>query len=318
MIRIKWSTFGTGFFDSQILTPKIELLRPIGQEWDTMVYNSFLAKKKVCEAMLEHTAAQFSLSSFLRDMGKKYGPLYIRLFGYPFSTASRILAKKILKILDGDRKGLLLDVGCSHGAFDFELARRGYTVVGVDINKESIGVGNKIKNSLRVKNISFRHMDILSNNFPDKEFDAIIMFEALEHIKEDDRLIWEFRRILKDDGTVILSVPYAERVDEYNEPVGACMTKDGGYVCIGEGGSHYRNGYNLDRMRGLFEKNGFTIARWEYLCLPGWLESSILSFPFKFPLSLLFTYFSRNRLKLVVIAKKVTSHRASVDKSGCF
>jgi 2-polyprenyl-3-methyl-5-hydroxy-6-metoxy-1,4-benzoquinol methylase len=276
-----------------------------------MVYNNFLAKGKVCEAMLGHTAAQVGISSFLRNVGKKYGPLYIKLFGYPFSTASRILANKILKILDWDRKGLLLDVGCSHGAFDFELARRGYTVIGVDINKESIDVGNKIKNSLRVKNISFHHMDILANNFPDKRFDTIIMFETLEHIREDGRVMEEFRRILKDDGTIIVSVPYAERVNEYDEPVGACMAKDGRYVCVGEGGSHFRNGYNVDRMQGLLKKNGFTIVRWEYLCFPGWLESSVLSFPLKFPLSLLFTHLSSNRSKLIVIAKKVTSHRAS-------
>ena len=96
------------------------------------------------------------------------------------------------------------------------------------------------------------------------------------------------------------------------------MTKNGTYVCIGEGGSHYRNGYNLDRMRTLLEKSGFTMVEWEYLCFPGWLESSVLSFPFKFPLSLLFTHFSRNRLKLIVIAKKITSHPAPVDKSGRF
>ncbi|MGZ3512307.1 MAG: class I SAM-dependent methyltransferase [Thermodesulfobacteriota bacterium] len=279
-----------------------------------MVYNHFLARKNVCEAMLGHTAAQVGLSRFLRNMGEKYGPLYIKLFGYPFSTTGRILARKTIKILDGDKKGFLLDVGCSHGAFDFELGRRGYTVVGIDINKESIEVGDKIKNSLRGKNIHFHHMDILSNDFPDKKFDVIIMFEALEHIKEDGRVAEEFHRILKDDGTVILSVPYAERVDEYEVPVGACPTKDGGHVCIGEGGSHYRSGYNLSRMRGLLEKNGFMMAQWEYLCLPRWLESSVLSFPFKFPLSLLFTHFSRNRLKLVVIAKKFNS--ASFDKSG--
>ena len=283
-----------------------------------MVYNGMLGRREICEAMLAHTAAQLGLSSFLRNLGKKYGPLYIKLFGYPFNIASRILARKTLKILDRNSNGWLLDVGCSHGTFDFELARRGYNVVGVDINKESIGVGDKIRDSLEFKNITFHRMDILSNDFPNKIFDVIIMFEALEHIKEDDRLIGEFCRILKDDGTVILSVPYAERVDEYNEPVGACMTKGGGYVCIGEGGSHYRNGYNMDRMRGLLERNGFTLARWEYLCFPGWLESSILSFPFKFPLTLLFTHFSRNRLKLVVIAKKVTPRRASVDKSGHF
>lgn len=283
-----------------------------------MAYNSFLAKRKICEAMLGHTAAQFGLSNFLRNIGEKYGPIYIKLFGYPFSTANRILARETLRILSKDKRGLLLDVGCSHGAFDFELARRGYTVVGVDINKESIGVGEKIRDSLRVKNLTFHHMDILSNDFPDKQFDVIIMFEALEHIKEDDRLILEFRRILKDDGTVILSVPYAEKVDEYNKPVGACMTKDGGYVCIGEGGSHYRNGYNLDRMKTLLEKNGFTMVEWEYLCFPGWLESSLLSFPFKFPLSVLFTHFSRNRLKLKVIAKKFTSHPTSFDNSSRF
>ncbi len=52
-----------------------------------MVYNSCLAKKAVCKAMLGHTAAQFGLSRFLRNMGEKYGFLYIKLFGYPFSTA---------------------------------------------------------------------------------------------------------------------------------------------------------------------------------------------------------------------------------------
>jgi 2-polyprenyl-3-methyl-5-hydroxy-6-metoxy-1,4-benzoquinol methylase len=283
-----------------------------------MPFNSFLAKKKIFEARLDHTAVQFSLSSRMRNIGEKFGSIYIKLFGYPFDVASRILARKTLKILDRNKNGWLLDVGCSHGAFDFELVRRGYHVIGVDINKESIGVGEKIRDSLKFKNITFHHMDILSNDFPNKFFDVIIMFEALEHIKEDDRLIRELCRILKDDGTVMLSVPYTERVDEYNEPLGACMMKDGGYFCIGEGGSHYRNGYNMDRMRGLLEKNGFNLARWEYLCFPKWLKSSLLSFPFKFPLALLFTHFSRNRLKLIVIAKKVTPHCASVDKSGHF
>ncbi len=265
--------------------------------------------------MLGHTAAQVGMSGFLIKMGKKYGPLYIKLFGYPFSTGSRILAKRTLRILDGDRKGFLLDVGCSHGAFDFELARRGYTVIGIDVNKESIHIGDKIRDSLNGKNVRFQQMDILSNDFPDKKFDVIIMFEALEHVKEDGRVMEEFDRILKDDGTVILSVPYAETVEEYEEPVGACLTKDGGHVCVGEGGSHYRNGYNLDRMRRLLEENGFAIAYWEYLCFPGWLESSVLSFPYKFPLSLLLTHFSRRRQKLVVVARKSTSSPVWFNKN---
>jgi 2-polyprenyl-3-methyl-5-hydroxy-6-metoxy-1,4-benzoquinol methylase len=126
--------------------------------------------------MLEHTTAQVGLSTLLRTIGKKFEFLYIRLFGYPFAPLSRILARKTLKILDRGKRGLLLDVGCSHGAFDFELARRGYTVVGVDINRESISVRNKIKDALGFKNMTFRHMDILSNDFHEKQFDVIMMF----------------------------------------------------------------------------------------------------------------------------------------------
>lgn len=276
-------------------------------------YNSFLGRQKICETMLEHTAAKIGLPSALRNIGKRFGFLYIRLLGYPFAPLNRILARKTLEILDKNKEGLLLDVGCSHGAFDFELARRGYTVIGVDINKESIGVGNKIKNVLRLKNMTFRHMDILSNDFHEKRFDVIIMFEALEHIKDDVRVIKELCRILKDDGLLLISVPYAEDVQEYQQPVGACRTREGTDVCIGEGGSHYRNGYNLDRMKTLLMANGFTIVSWEYLCLPKWLEASIVSFPFKFALSLLFTHFSKNRLKLKVMAQKDTLKPVSLE-----
>jgi SAM-dependent methyltransferase len=269
-----------------------------------LAYNSFLGKQKICEAMLGHSAAQFALSRVSRAIGKKFGFLYIRVFGYPFAPLSRILARKTLKIMNKHNKGILLDVGCSHGTFDFEWARRGYTIVGVDINKESISVGNKIKNALGFKNITFHHMDILSNNFHEKQFDVIMMFEVLEHIKEDSKVIKEFQRILKDDGLLLISVPYAEHVQEYEEPLGACRTREGTDICIGDGGSHYRNGYNLARMKTLLKMNGFTIVSWEYLCLPNWPEVSVLSFPFKFLLSLLVTHFSKNRLELQVMAQK--------------
>jgi 2-polyprenyl-3-methyl-5-hydroxy-6-metoxy-1,4-benzoquinol methylase len=157
-----------------------------------MPYNSFLGKREIVKAMLDHSAVKVAVSKTLRFAGKRFGFLYIMLFGYPANAASRILAREVLKILNKDRKGLLLDVGCSHGSFDFELARRGYTVVGIDMNKESLAVGNKIRDSLRIKNVTFHHMDILSNDFPDKKFDSIIAFETLEHIKEDDRVIQEF------------------------------------------------------------------------------------------------------------------------------
>lgn len=269
-----------------------------------MVYNGMLGRREICEAMLRHPAAQLGISKWIADIGKRFGSVYIKLFGYPPTTVSRLLARKVLRALRKNGKGMVLDVGCSHGAFIFELARRGYSVVGIDVNRESIEVGQKIQKHLGLKNVFFYHMDILSNHFPEKQFDVIMTFETLEHIREDPKAIYEFNRLLKDNGILIVSVPYAENVEEYQEPVGACRAKDGAYVCIGEGGSHYRNGYNLKKMKSLLERNGFVITDWEYLCLPRFLESSILSFPVKYPLSLLFANVGRNRVKLKVTAQK--------------
>lgn len=255
--------------------------------------------------MLGHTAAKFGLSRLLRKLGKKYGFLYIKHFGYPIDPASRILARETLKLLKGEEKGELLDVGCSHGAFDFEIARKGYTVIGIDINRESIDVGNKIKEILGFENITFHHMDILGNRFDARRFDVILMFETLEHIQADEKVIQELNRILKDHGILFLSVPYAENAQEYENPVGACKTKEGLNVCIGEGGSHYRDGYNLKQIGRLMEESGFQVMKWDYLCLPKWFGASVLSFPFKYPLSLLWARFSRNRMKLMVVAEKL-------------
>ena len=140
--------------------------------------------------------------------------------------------------MDKDNKGLLLDVGCSHGAFDFEFARRAYMVIGVDINKENISAGDKIKDFWRLRNITFFHMDILFN----------------------------------------ISVPYVEHIIEYEKLVGAFRMREGTDVCVGEGGSLYRNGYNLERMRTLLKRNEFVIMSWEYLRLPPWLEAFIITF----------------------------------------
>src|SRR5512136_965871 len=190
-----------------------------------MVYNGMLGRREICEAMLGHPAAQVGISKWLGEIGKRFGSVYIKLFGYPPTTASRLLARKVLRVLNKDGKGLLLDVGCSHGAFSFEMARRGYSVVGIDVNRESVEVGRKIQAFLGLTNVVFHHMDILSNHFPEKQFDVIMMFETLEHIKDDSKVICEFGRMLKDEGVIIVSVPYAENVEEYREPVGACRAK---------------------------------------------------------------------------------------------
>ncbi len=43
--------------------------------------------------------------------------------------------------------------------------------------------------------------------FKDSSFDRIVCFEVLEHLSSPFKALKEFRRVLKNDGDVILSVP---------------------------------------------------------------------------------------------------------------
>ncbi|MGB9629309.1 MAG: class I SAM-dependent methyltransferase, partial [Thermodesulfobacteriota bacterium] len=253
------------------------------------IYNSFLGKKRILQFMANHPASRVALPNRILNIGRRWGFLYIRIFGYPPVVSSRLLARKILCFLKKKERGLLLDVGCSLGTYSFELARLGFTVVGIDVNRESINLAEKIQVLLGIKNVTFWEMNILSNNFPEHTFKVIIALETLEHIKEDSKAIQEFNRILKNDGFLIISVPFREKVEEYDEPRGACRAKNGSLICVGEGGGHFRNGYNLRRMKTLLENNGFRIIDYEYICIPRLLNASILSFPFKYPLSLFFS-----------------------------
>lgn len=202
-----------------------------------MVFNTFLGKREICELMLGHTATKLVLSEKLRDIAKKWGYIPISLFGFPLDSVNRIRARTVFNYLSTKKeRGSLLDVGSSFGVYSFELAKKGYDVIGIDTNKESINLANKIKRYVDFKNISFHHQNILNNDFPAKKFDVVIMIEALEHIKEDRKVIQEFNRILKDNGFIIISIPYAEEVEEYVEPIGACRTLKGDAVCIGDGG----------------------------------------------------------------------------------
>ena len=76
-------------------------------------------------------------------------------------------------------------------------------VVGVDVSKKMLEYA--LKKGRIVKCIN---RDVLSTGVKDKTADIIVATEILEHYKKPDKLVQEIRRILKDEGIVISSVPY--------------------------------------------------------------------------------------------------------------
>lgn len=109
--------------------------------------------------------------------------------------------KKILDWLVVNRKGArILDVGCSSGEFLYHAGPRGFSVVGVEPNERTREIA--VANGLDV-----RLGDLPSASFADAEFDVVYLGDVLEHARDPRSLIEETKRILKENGYIIISTP---------------------------------------------------------------------------------------------------------------
>ena len=120
----------------------------------------------------------------------------------------------------GILKGRVLDLGCNNGALDILIARRGSRVVGVDLNRHALQAGRRLlaveKQEVR-ENLSFAQAFLQALPFYSKSFDAVIMFDVLEHLypKDQPTIMEEIKRVLKPSGHLFIAVPYGHHYDNH-------------------------------------------------------------------------------------------------------
>jgi len=111
-----------------------------------------------------------------------------------FHFASQYVAHKIV-----------LDAGCGAGQGTAYLARNGACyAVGIDISLEAVTYA---RNHYMEHDLAFGRMDAARLGFCDRTFDLVTSIEVIEHLSEPECYVAETRRVLKDDGTLVLSTP---------------------------------------------------------------------------------------------------------------
>ena len=102
----------------------------------------------------------------------------------------------------------VLDVGCGAGREAFDLARMGFSVTGIDITPSLVDRAKEIAADLRL-NVRFCLGDGRSLDFPDESFDYVLlitqMIHHVPHRTNRQRLLGEARRVLKAEGTILLT-----------------------------------------------------------------------------------------------------------------
>jgi len=141
----------------------------------------------------EQTNIQYSLPEYKKEL-KKHTKKFI----------------KILKIIKKFKKtGKLLDVGGGFGLFS-KVAKENskFHVEIIEPNLETYFINKNNIKSHRVK------LENFCQNTK-RRYDVIVLLDVLEHFENPDKIIEDLKRILKDKGLIVLSLPNYKSIMAY-------------------------------------------------------------------------------------------------------
>ncbi len=110
-----------------------------------------------------------------------------------------------LRAMHGWQGARALDVGCGNGAYTLAIGREAALVWGVDIDRRWLC--EFIHHPQITPNIGVGQADGERLPFRDAVFDVVFCIETLEHIAHERAALSEMRRILRNDGTLLLTAP---------------------------------------------------------------------------------------------------------------
>ena len=109
------------------------------------------------------------------------------------------LLEAVVNLFTDLPKGKVLDLGCGDGDYAKRLKDLGFNVVAGDIDIARFRYKNEVE---------FKHCDITKEMpFPADCFDYVLLMEVVEHLRNPYAVMPEINRIIKKDGSLILSTP---------------------------------------------------------------------------------------------------------------
>lgn len=163
---------------------------------------------------------------------KKKGESYLES---PFEETSHSYYLKYLK-------EPILEIGCGNGDLLSFLKMNNFdSLMGVDINKDLV-------KHCKERNLDVKECDMLNLKFTDSKFNSVLCHHVFEHLPIDQQVpaINEIKRVLKENGLFIISVPSWKSSDAWDDY------------------SHVHP-YTSKSIKGLLEDTGFEIIEFIYV-----------------------------------------------------
>ncbi|NQY10987.1 MAG: class I SAM-dependent methyltransferase [Flavobacteriales bacterium] len=116
------------------------------------------------------------------------------------------LSKKLALLNRLRPKGNVLDIGAGTGAFLKFCGDNGWEITGVEPDESARKIAQE------TNHISLKEEDHLAT-IEDSSYDIITMWHVLEHVHNLKERVGELKRILKDNGRLIIAVPNCNSYD---------------------------------------------------------------------------------------------------------
>jgi len=147
----------------------------------------------------------------------------------------------------------VLEIGTGKGHLTACLAKKGFRVVSVDLDPETLKTAKKHLAALKLeKRVRLRRMDAGKLLFPSRSFDRVISVDFFHHAKNPLRCLREMMRVA---GKTLL-------VADLNKKGMRIMDRVHGI----EGKKHETSRITFRAIKAGLRKNGFTVKSYRHTC----------------------------------------------------
>ena len=156
-------------------------------------------------------------------------------------------------------KKQVLDIGCigDHDVSDINnwyhnsIKKISIRLIGIDINRSKVNMMNKL--GFNIANIDLSNKDINVEKIG--KFDVIIMGELIEHVSNLHQFFINIKRLLTDEGEIIITTPNASSLDFFGSSLlrrKRVLSPE--HVMI----------HSIETMDSLLKRNNLKIYDWKY------------------------------------------------------
>src|SRR5207302_2056469 len=110
--------------------------------------------------------------------------------------------RKLLRLLAGEPRGRVLDVGCAGGELAEILHARGWRVDGVEREPELVRTAERHGIAVRLSDFDREPLP-----WDTATFDAAVAGEVIEHVVDTDHLLGELARVIRPGGALVVTTP---------------------------------------------------------------------------------------------------------------